>query len=93
MPANGFGQSIAGAKEIDRSGLAIILSENSGLRAYLGGQVVVDSPDFRRPFIPAELIGIDLRKRAQTMVLDTRRREMQRVRIADVSLDRKHWDS
>jgi len=47
-------------KEIDRSGLAVVLAEDGSAFLIFGTQVIINMPDGRNHFLPAKLIGENL---------------------------------
>src|SRR5438105_2994998 len=86
MVADRFGQAVLLAKEIDRAGLAITISEDRRLRALLRRKRVVNPADFARHFLPAEFIREMLRQRSGRLVLRFRRLEPERFLITNVIL-------
>src|SRR5471030_1382372 len=90
MPADGWRQAVFRTEQIDRAGLAVILPENRGPGANVRWQAVVNARDRGSHLLPSELVGIDLRQRAQLVSFDGRGLEMQRLRISDVRFRRQN---
>src|SRR5205085_6780812 len=92
MVADRFGQAVPLAKEIDRAGLAITISEDRDLRALVGRKRVVNPADFARHFLPAEFIREMLRQRSGRLVLRFRRLEPESFLVTNVILRRQNRD-
>ena len=76
MAADGGRQSVLGTEEIDGAGLSVVLSEDGGARADIGGQAVVDAGHGGGHVFPAELVGEELRQRPEFVILDARLLQM-----------------
>src|SRR6266508_4205099 len=63
MPGNRRWQPKIGTKEIDRSGLAVVVAEDRGAFLIFGTQVIINMPDGRDHFLPTKLIGENLWQR------------------------------
>src|SRR5437764_2944780 len=92
MVADRFGQAVLLAKEIDRAGLAVTISEDRSFRALLGREHVIHRADFARHFLPAEFIREMLRQRSGRLVLRFWRLEPERFLVTNVILRRQNRD-
>ncbi len=70
MAADGGRQSVPRAEEIDGAGLPVVLSEDGGARADIGGQAVVHAGYRGGHVFPAELVGEELRQRTEFVIFD-----------------------
>src|SRR5258708_7887345 len=61
MAADRTRQAVLRTEEVDGAGLPVILSEDRGPRADVRRKIVVNPRDLRRHFLPAELVGEELR--------------------------------
>src|SRR6202041_440181 len=81
MSADGRGQTVLGAEQIDGPRLAVGLGEDRGARADVRGQAVVDARNGGRHLVPSELIREDLWQRSQLVRLNCRLLQTYRVGV------------
>src|ERR1700738_1585967 len=62
VATDGERQSASRTEEVDRTGLAVVRTENAGSRPVVCRECVVDARDLIDLFLPAEAVGIELRK-------------------------------
>ncbi len=72
MSAQRLRQPVLGPKEIYGSGLAVVLRKNSAVCSFFGGNLVPGDIDLVHNLIPAELVGIVLRKNARAWLFSLR---------------------
>src|SRR6266566_3758180 len=91
MARNRLGQIELSAKEINRAGLAVVLAEDGSAFPVFRAQMMIDVRDRGDHFLPAELIGENLRQRSGMRCLGARRLDMNRLHVRDQFLRRKNW--
>ena len=72
-----------GTKEIDRSGLAVVLAEDRSAFLIFGTEVIINMPDGRDHFLPAKLIGENLWQRSRMRCFSARQLEPNTSHVRD----------
>jgi hypothetical protein len=74
---------------VDGSGLPVILAEDRGFGTDIRREAVIDASDSGGHLLPAELVGEDLRQRAELVCFDRGMGQVQGLRVTDVRLGRQ----
>src|ERR1035441_7091955 len=90
VAADGGREAVFGTEEIDGAGLSVVLSEDGGARADVGGQAVVNARHGGGHFLPPELIGKKLGQRSEPVSLDARWFEVGNLDRKSTRLNSRH---
>lgn len=83
MSADGVGEAVFRAEEVDGAGLSVVLRKDAGLGADIEREGVEDAGGGGGHFGPAELVGEELRERSEAESFNARRLEVGGLGISN----------
>src|SRR5580704_3004194 len=69
MAAEGWGQAVGAAEEVDGTGLAVVLGEDAAVPTVVDGKVVPRYGGFGDDLLPSELVCVPLRQRGSGVIV------------------------